>query len=151
MTRPLTENTPERQLGQNTYALQRQEFMPVAFFWRTPDVDEPPPDGPTPELQNGFAQVTPPLERFSYRLHSDGSLEFKGHLDVSGAASGTVALTLPAGDDELQEPSYILPSDQFFLTLITDDGGTTFQAAMVLVEGTAGASPGDVTITWPIS
>lgn len=145
MTRALSENSIEKELGQHNWGIQRQEFMPLAFRWRTPDIDD---DPPTPPLENGWAQVDPPLERFSYRLHADGSLEFKGHLDAAGASSGTVALTLPEPvDDEDMEPSYRLAQDQYFLTLITDDGGTSFTTAMVFVE----AATGEVTITWPAS
>jgi hypothetical protein len=148
VTRPLVEQSIEKVLGQHNFGLQRQEFMPGAFRWRTPNIDDPPPDGPTPELENGWAQVDPPLERFAYRLHSDGSLEFKGHLDAAGASSGTVALTLPTPvDDEDMEPSYRLPNDQFFHTVITPDSGATFQIALVFIESTTG----EVTITWPAS
>jgi hypothetical protein len=145
VTRALSENQIEKELGRHTWSIQRQEFMPLAFRWRTPDIDDPPPTGPTPELENGWAQVDPPLERFAYRLHADGSLEFKGHLDAAGASSGTVALTLPEPvDDEDMEPSYRLPRDQFFLTVIYD--GATPESAMVFIEG----SSGEVTITWPV-
>jgi hypothetical protein len=75
----------------------------------------------------------------------DGSLEFKGHLDASGATSGTVAFTLPGFTDG--EPDYTLPNDQYFHTVITPDDGTTFQIALVFIDSTTG----DVTITWPAS
>ena len=143
MTRPLSEPSVEKEVGINTYGLQRQEFTQLAFVWRTPDIDDV---LVTPELENGWAQPDPPLERFAYRLHTDGSLEFKGHLDAAGATSGTVALTLP---DELYdplevEPSYRLPKDQFFTTAIYD--GATPQPALVYITG----ATGEVTITWPI-
>ena len=149
MTRPLTDpgDVLEREIGLNRFEVQRQVFMPGAFPWRTPDIDDPPPTGPTPELETGWAQPSPPLERFAYRLHTDGSLEFKGHLDASGASSGTVALTLPEADDDLQEPSYRLSRDQYFHTVITPDDGVTFQMALVFIK----AATGEVTITWPIS
>lgn len=148
MTRALGDpSEPERQIGHNTFGLQRQEFTQGAFIWRTPDIDDPPPVGVTAELENGWAQPALPLEKFAYRLHTDGSLEFKGHLDASGASSGTVALTLP---DEFfdvtyeTEPSYRPTRDLFFPTIIYD--GATPQNAMVYIE----AITGEVTITWPL-
>lgn len=142
MTRSLSENSVEKELGQHTWGIQRQEFMPLAFRWRTPDIDD---DPPTPPLENGWAQPDPPLERFAYRLHGDGSLEFKGHLDAAGASSGTVAVTLPEPvDEDDMEPNYRPARDQFFPTVIYD--GATPQPAMVYIE----ASSGEVTITWPL-
>lgn len=142
MTRALSEQAVEKELGRHTWSIQRQEFMPLAFRWRTPDVD---PDPPTPPLENGWAQPAAPLESFSYRLHADGSLEFKGHLDSAGATSGTVALTLPEPvDDSDMEPSYRPARDQFFMTVIYD--GATPQTAMVSID----ASTGEVTITFPV-
>jgi hypothetical protein len=146
VTRPVSPRSEAKEIGHNAWGLQRQEFTPLAFRWRTPDIDD---IDVTPPLENGWAQVDPPLERFSYRLHTDGSLEFKGHLDAAGASSGTVAFTLPdeTYDLDLLAPSYRLPNDQFWHTVITDDSGSTFQIALVFIESTTG----EVTITWPAS
>lgn len=132
------------------------EQKPGAFKWWTPDCVATPTEdndatdevaagctGDEPPLVNGWAQPGGDLEKFAFRIHSDGSLEFKGHLDAAGASSGTVAFTLPgvvAGDH-----LFVLPHDQYFHTVITNDGGTTFSIALVFID----AATGDVTITWP--
>ena len=97
-------------------------------------------------LENNWAQPSAPLEPYAFRLHADGSLEFKGHLDASGgASSGTVAVTLPGAN--AGEVDFLLANDQYFLTLITTDDGSSFTAAQVFIDSTTG----EVTITWPIS
>lgn len=148
MTRALSENAIEKELGRHTWSIQRQEFTPGAFGWHTPDIDDV---DDTPELENGWAQPSLPLEKFSYRLHTDGSLEFKGHLDASAASSGTVAITLPDEtydpDGQELEPDYRPSRDQYFNTTITPDDGATFSLALVFIDATTG----EVTITWPAS
>jgi hypothetical protein len=140
-----SEPSPEKELGRQGWELQRQQFTPLAFRWREPDND---PDAAP--LQNSWAQPSAPLEPFAYRLHTDGSLETKGHLDASGGAvSGTAALTLPAASGA--EPSYRLGDyghgDQFWHTVITTDDGSAFALALVFIDAITGV----VTITWPAS
>jgi hypothetical protein len=98
--------------------------------------------GLEPILENSWAQPVPPLEKFAFRLHADGSLEFRGHLNSAAAASGTVAVTLPGlipGEVDF------LPSlDQFFTTVIYD--GAAPQGAMVYID----SATGEVTITFPL-
>lgn len=152
MSRNLHEPTTERRITQNRFGVKETRQRPLASRWVTPDCDytvEADAEAGcldwAPALQNSFAQPTAPLEPFAFRKHMDGSLEFKGHLDASGATSGTVAFTLPGAADG--EPEYIPENDQYFISAITPDNGATFQTALVFIDSTTG----DVTITWPAS
>ena len=146
MSRSLFEPTPDRATASNRFQIKDTRQKPLAFRWWEPDcVVGDGCTGEEPPLVNGWAQVTPPLELFAFRLHADGSLEFKGHLDAAGASSGTVAFTLPGAN--AGEVDFRLANDQYWHTTITTDDGITFFLALVFVE----ASSGDVTITWPHS
>jgi hypothetical protein len=147
VSRNIHEPTPERATQQNRFGVKMTHQKPLASRWVEPDCATPGDDCPdfAPTLANSWAQPSAPLEKFAFRKHMDGSLEFKGHLDASGATSGTVAFTLPGFTDG--EPDYTLPNDQYFHTVITPDDGTTFQIALVFIDSTTG----DVTITWPAS
>ena len=87
------------------------------------------------ELQNGWTQPAAgagpsgeDLEEFAFRRGGVNKLDFTGHLDGAGAASGSVALTLPV--------RYRLLKTKFFYTILVD-----LTPAKVTV-----ASSGDVTI-----
>lgn len=148
MTRSLYEPTLWRATAKNRFGVKTLKQKPLAMRWWEPECtpgggggcsgDEPP-------LLNSWAQPSPPLEKFAFRLHADGSLEFKGHLDASAASSGTVAVTLPGAIPG--EIDFLPPNDQYFVSVITPDDGATFQTALVFIESTTG----DVTITWPAS
>lgn len=156
MSRNIFHPTTDRNVARNRRANKETHQKPGAFKWWTPDCDFTDPDiaangctGEEPPLENGWAQPTPgsgmtgnDLELFAFRLHSDGSLEFKGHLDAAGAASDTVALTLPG--DAVGEPDFRPAKDQFFITTIWD--GATFMPAAVYID----SDLGEVTITFPI-
>lgn len=104
----------------------------ISAPWETViDSGDPNPDGEFIELQNGWAQPAAPLRSFSFR-RGLSKLDFTGHLDSAGAASGTVAFTLPAG--------HRLAEDQFFLTVLD-----SAIPALVYIE-----AAGDVTITFPV-
>ena len=92
-----------------------------------------------PDLLNGFAQPAATIDQFAYRL-TGGIPDFKGHVDVSGAASGTIAFNIPLDPDEMT-----LPGDIYFHTVLTD--GATFQGAMVFLDSLTG----NVKIVWPAS
>lgn len=146
--RNLTEPSLYQQVAANRFRTQDTRQKPHAFRWWEPDCDPETDSGCTgeePPLENGWLQVEPPLERFAFRLHADGSLEFKGHLDAANASSGTVAVTLPGA--VVGEYNFLLANDQFWPTVITDDGGTSFTIALVHINATTG----EVTITWPAS
>lgn len=151
MSKALSDPTPERKITHNRFFIKDTRQKPLAFAWWEPDCT--PGDGCTAAqaavvLQNDFSQpsVGSGLELFAFRLHADGSLEFKGHLDTSlGAVSGTVAFTLPGANTG--EVDFLLPKDQYWHTTITTDDGATFFLALVFIE----AATGDVTITWPVS
>lgn len=146
MTRAIYEPNLYRDAAKSSFGIRSLKQKPNAMRWWTPDCtpgggctgDEPP-------LVNGWAQPSLPLEKFSFRIHADGSLEFKGHLDASVAASGTVAVTLPGANPG--EAEFLPPHDQYFVSVITPDNGVTFQTAMVFIDSTTG----EVTITWPAS
>lgn len=147
MTRNLYEPTPESRITQNRYKIGDTRKKPLASQWIQPvNAGDPIPDGDpeyTPELENGWLQPTAPLETFAFRMHYDGSLEFRGHLDAQAAVSGTIAVTLPG--ELVGDPFYLPRNDQYWHTTITDDGGTSFTLAMVFIDSTTG----EITITWP--
>lgn len=165
MTKNLHQPSAMREIQTNRQRGKNNQQRPYAGDWIHPlnDADCPPTPytiGPygieyewTPCLLNDWIQVEDPLEPFAFRRHFDNSLEFKGHLDASaGAVSGTVAFRLPGSNED--EPNYLLDNDQFFITVVTDDAGASFQTAMVFIQSAAAAAPnpgGDVTITWPAS
>lgn len=165
MTKNLHQPSALRAINANRARGKNLQQTPHAGAWITPLAEGTCPPTPyteiddqvvyawTPCLQNDWLQVTDPLEPFAFRRHFDNSLEFKGHLDASGGAvSGSVAFTLPGSLPD--EPNYQMDNDQFFITVITDDAGLTFQTAMVFIQSASAASPavgGDVTITWPAS
>jgi hypothetical protein len=164
VTRSLYEPTPERATANIRFIGKDTRQQPFAGDWIYPlnDAECPPIEGDpnpwggiqhdwTPCLLNDWLQVDPAdagLESFAFRTHYDGSLEFKGHLDASGGAtSGSAAFILP-GMNTL-EPDYIglLDNSQFWDTVITDDVGSSFQMALVLID----TDTGEVIITWPVS
>lgn len=99
-----------------------------------------------PEWINGYAQITPPYEPFTFRVYTSRFPEFKGHIDVSGATSGDPAFVLPL-EDEVDGHAVILPYDMFDHIIITEDGGTTFIHALVKIDSTTN----EFSLTWPAS
>jgi hypothetical protein len=146
--RNLSAPTTQKQIAVNKFGIKDTRQTPLAFRWWEPgcntitDADDG-CTGEEPPLVNGWAQPSPPLERFAFRMHADGSLEFKGHLNAAGASSGTVAFTLPGAN--AGEVHFLLPNSQFFHTTITTVDGSSFSLALVHIDKTTG----DVTITWP--
>lgn len=149
MSRNIFEPSLYRQVQANKTRIKLSDQNPGAFKWWEPECDETDDDdaaagctGDEPLLENSWAQPDPPLEKFAFRLHSDGSIEFKGHLDSAAASSGTVAVTLPGA--AAGEVDFRPANDQFFVTVIYD--GSDPQNAMVYIDSTTG----EVTITFPI-
>lgn len=103
------------------------------------DDGEDPPDGVDVEdviyLENDVVQPPVEYEPFSFR-RGLSRLDFKGHLDVSAAASPVVAFTIPVW--------YRLDKIQFGPQILTADG-TDFQFAMHWCDPTTG----EVTLVWP--
>lgn len=152
MSRNIHHQTAMGLINSNRTVLKYTRQKPLAFHWWTPDCSATDDagqgcTGDEPPLINNWAQPDPPLEKFAFRLHTDGSLEFKGHLDASGAASGTVAFVLPGlyTDPADALPDFRPPNDQFFHTTITTDDGTSFSLAQVHID----SDTGEVTIVWP--
>lgn len=152
MSRNISEPHPNKQIRKNEFGIKTSRQKPGAFKWWTPECDSGDEDaaaagctGDEPPLENSWEQPSAPLESFSFRLHTDGSLEFKGHLNAENASSGTVAVTLPGAN--AGEVDFRPANDQYFVTVITTDDGTSFTTALVFIDSTTG----EITITWPAS
>ena len=148
--RNLSQDDSQKQISRNKYWTKDTRQKPLAFRWWQPNCDVITDaaercTGLEPLLVNGWAQPSDPsgLEKFAFRLHADGSLEFKGHLSAAAASSGTVAFTLPGVN--AGEVDFVPPNDQFFHTTITTTDGVSFSLALVHID----SDTGDVTITWP--
>jgi hypothetical protein len=141
MTRPVSPESFPKEIGKQGFRIERVENRILAHAWFEPT------------LLNSWAQPSPPLERFAIRIHTDYSLEFKGHLNAAAATSATVAFNIPGATAGY--PSYRILGyggaagvhDQYFHTTITTDDGTTFTLALVFISSTSW----DVKITWPVS
>ncbi len=151
MTKNLNEPSNERAIARNRFQGKDTRQKPLAFRWWEPGcaIGTDGCTGDEPPLEPGWAQPSPAsgLERFAFRRHADGSLEFKGHLDASAAVSGTIAFTLP-GADGLVEYDFLIASDQNWHTTIRTAPGmspTAFSLALVEINATTG----DVTLYWP--
>lgn len=150
MTRNLYEPTDQSRISQNRYKIKDTRQKPLASQWIQPvNAGDPiPADEPnyTPALENGWLQPTGGLETFAFRLHYDGSPEFRGHLNAQGAVSGTVAVTLPGA--LVGDPNYLPANDQDWHTTIRTAPGigtVAFTLALVVINATTGT----VTIYWP--
>lgn len=147
MTANIHEPSGLRRLARTTFIGKDTRQKPLAFRWWEPEcvVGVDGCTGDEPPLENGFAQPSPSddLEPFAFRLHADGSLEFKGHLDASGAVTDTVAVTLPGAN--AGEVDFRPASSQYWFTTIIEAGGTQFTLALVFIDSTTG----EVTISWP--
>lgn len=130
MTTPLSAPSPEKDLSRGDFYTRQLQRRPLAGIWFTPT------------LVNGWTQPDPPWGTMQYRLHKDGSLEFKGHL-VPGS-SGTVAFTLP--DSTGVHPSYRPTHDVSFLTDV-ETSPSAFDIARVIIS----ESTGTVTIVYPVN
>ena len=94
------------------------------------------------ELINGFLQPSPgsgpgggDLEPFGFR-RGISRLDFKGHIDISGAASPDVACVIPE--------IYLLDKDAFDTTVVYD--GATGVPGMWYLDSVTG----ELTLTWPL-
>ena len=89
-----------------------------------------------PTLLNGYAAPGGSMSSVQYRLWTKtNSLEFGGHIDASGATSGTVAFILIR--------PFWPPYDISFLTDIYD--GVNFSIARCFINSTNG----EVSLQWP--
>lgn len=155
MTRNLYEPTDQSRIVQNRYKIKDTRQKPLASQWIIPvnEGDPIPDDEPeyTPELENDWLQpdAGSGFQKFAFRLHYDGSIEFQGHLDTAGGGSdSTVAVTLPGAN--VGEPNYLAglePRLQYGDTIIIDTTANTFQKAAFLVDG----DTGEVTMYFPVT
>ena len=145
MTQYVGRNTTERKVAGVRKGAREVAQKPYAGRWNTPNVD---PDPPVAPLETGWAQPSDPdFEEFAYRLHMDGSPEFKGHVEIDGATSPSVVIILPDGDiDHPADPTYRVGKKQFFPSFVIDPGAPTApEPAAFLYDPTTG----ELTVTWP--
>lgn len=150
MSRNIYEPTPERRISQNRGQIKNTHQKPEAFRWIEPDCIDSGDTictGTEPILINSFAQPTvlSDLERFAFRLNADGKIQTKGFLDVSGAASGTVAWVMSgiaAGEEDYIPPTS--NNDGFTLRVTTTGGMGGVTNATAHID----RATGDVTLTW---
>src|SRR3972149_6075691 len=117
MPRNLYEDTEQTQIAGATWRGTDLSRRPLAGRWNfVRNNGDPEQDGRgyiQPELQNSWTQPDPgdpdqeELAEHEFRLHMDGSLEFKGHL-IPGTWDSLV-YTLPGVSDT--EPNYIPEKD----------------------------------------
>lgn len=89
----------------------------------------------SPPYEDGTTYAGSPYAFPAFRHGLDGNLEWRGHVDVSGASSPATLCTLPS--------EWRPGNDVSWLTDIYDGSG--FQIARVSID----ASTGVVTLTWP--
>lgn len=143
--RPLERRTVTKRVKENRRTVRQEQRKPnLPGNWIVVGdfiaLDDPGNDPPTvswrsPPYENGYTYAGTPYDDPAFRHGLDGALEFKGHVDVSGATSGDTAWTLPA--------SFRPPFDVSWTTDVSD--GVTFFLARVSVD----ASTGAVAMIWP--
>lgn len=163
MSRPIYPRHPEvdrQRAEQGVHSLRRRPFVGT---WQVPPTSGQPGDWPSdarlawpPQLINGWSQPDDPYAQFAYRMHMDGSLEFKGYL--KGGVSGTVAIELPDAPtggsvDEDGDPvgGFWPPETASFLVDVFDPDTLQFTVGRMVVQGRNDVDPGFVTIYYPIS
>ena len=94
MTRFASEPSDGKDISANRFGTKDTRQKPGAFRWWEPDCagtsGELRCTGEEPPLQNDWQQPDDPaLQRFAFRKHTDGSLEFRGHLSAEWKMSDT--------------------------------------------------------------
>jgi len=155
MSRPVYEDNEQTQISGARWRGNDLSHRPLAGRWNF--VRDPSGDLSTdqigrgkvqPQLQNGWFQpdIDDPdqaaLAQHEFRLHMDGSLEFKGYL-VPGTWD-SLAYTLPGADEN--EPDYIPTHEVSFLTDVFDPVGNEFIVGRVVVYPRGHALEGQVWI-----
>lgn len=145
--RPLKYDTRGRRLAKTQTRVRQERLKPnLAGFWVCIGdfvaVDDPGNDPDctsqsSPPYEGGTTYAGPPFAYPAFRHGLDGNLEFRGHVDVSGATSPATLCTLPGEWRPDHDVSW--PTD------LVD--GASFVIARVSVD----ASTGVVTLTWPAS
>lgn len=153
MSRSLDRDVPLNRVKANSVAVGNEEQKPIlAGYWvyigDFIGIDDPGNDPPltspdSPPYQDSTTYAGTPYDYPAFRHGVDGSLEWKGHVDVSAATSPAVLCTLPSEwrpRNELQAPMDVSwPTDLF--------DGVSFTIGRVQVDATTG----DVTLVWPAS
>lgn len=149
MTRRIYEPSIWGQAAKNSFGVKSLKQRPEAFRWWMPDCDDTVSGitctGEEPLLTAAFSQPADPLEKFAFRLNSDGLIQTKGVLDASGAASGDIAWTMPGVNPG--EVDFIPPTgnnDSFNMRVTTTGDDTGITPAVGLIDKVTG----DVTISW---
>lgn len=143
MSHNVSRGSTERKVTAVRYGAKDVQQRPLAGRW-----NEPGTDAFAADLEPEFQQPSDlDFERFAYRLHMDGSPEFKGHVEiVSGTTSPAVIIILPDNElDENAEPTYRVGKKQYDTTVVIDEDGSTIVPALWLYDPTTG----ELTLTWP--
>lgn len=152
MTKLVQEDTEQTQIAGATWKGTDLSHRPLAGRWNfvrdNGDPEVIARGKVQPELQNGWTQPDAgdpdqeDLAQHEFRLHMDGSLEFKGYL-VPGTWDA-LAYTLPGVSDT--EPDYVLLKDASFLNDFFDAATNEFVVGRVRVHGSTSALAGQVWI-----
>lgn len=144
--RPIERRTVPKRVRENRRDVRQEQRKPnLPGNWIVIGdflgVDDPgnDPEGvnfQSPPYQNGYIYAGGAFDFPAFRHGLDGGLEWKGHLDLSGATSGDVMTTLP----QIFRPFV----DISFLVDLWD-GVADFIIARVAIEGLSG----EVRIYWP--
>lgn len=147
MSRPLRSDSFGGRQRTTAEAVKGERLKPnLAGFWVCigdfVDVDDPGNDPEcttesSPPYEDGTTYAGPPYAFPAFRHGLDGNLEFRGHVDISGASSPATLCTLPSE----WRPEH----DVSWITDLVD--GASFVLARVAVD----SSTGVVTLTWPAS
>jgi hypothetical protein len=151
VTRNLSRDTPIRRISENQEGVGDEQRKPVLpGFWvyvgdyvgpGDPGNDPAYTSDSSPAYQDGTTYAGPPYDYPAFRHGVDGALEWKGHVDISGATSPAVLCTLPAEwrpKDQWQDPMDVSwPTDLW--------DGAAFTIGRVGIDATTG----DVTLVWP--
>lgn len=141
MSRSLYEDDAYTRIAKSAWTGEDLQHRPLAGRWNRPrNNGDPFLNGSgkvQPELQNDWNQpdddeaAQAPLGKHEFRLHMDGSLEFKGFL-IPGEWDSLV-YTLPGAD--VNEPNYIPPHRISFLTDVFDPVTEEFNVGRMVVYG----------------
>jgi hypothetical protein len=152
MSRNIHDETDTTEITKAKWTGRDLQHRPLAGRWnRVRDTGESFQTGKgkvQPVLQNGWAQPDPgdpdeqDLGQHEFRLHMDGSLEFKGHL-IPGTWDSLV-YTLPGNDEA--EPDYIPTHEISFLNDVFDPVTNEFNVGRVVVYPAGHALAGQVWI-----
>lgn len=135
----VTDTSVEAKVSNNERRGRKLDHRPnVPGPWVYLVTGDPELDGAdSPDYQDDTTFAGAPYDYPAFRNALDGALEWKGHVDVSGATSPATLCTLPVKwrpDHDVSWPTDLLD-------------GANFTIGRVQID----ASTGDVTLIWPAS